>query len=475
LFNSFRQQQFVSVRDNIKDMMQQLEMAARSSFEVEMFVSDPDTVCLSSANMLKVKDCQEDYRGRLDHTIKRANTLRCKIGTLWERLDVDQHTREMFSMENRGFAPSTIAVLERELAHLEEEKMKHIEQFIKAVRTDIVSWWEKCFTSEGEQKAFTPFKSDIYTEDLLNLHENLSEKLKTLYSNNKEIFNKVTHRENLWKKMEDIEVRGRDPSRLFGNRGCALLLEEKERKKIMKELPRVEEQLKQLLDEYEKNNGLTLLINGRDYRCTVEEQWKYYEDQKENEKIQRQRERQDKLVEESKGGARPTTPMKRRLGTTGLRTQLESPKSSKQRKLIASAGTHNRTGRRILTEALVNQLQNTEVHETSTISTYSAFTEALGNKQGCLSSTIMENNKGTPMKSRAGTPRAFTPSTLPRRRSPRLVARGNPFMTPRSPGRLTPTRSTPKLAVAKNHRPFICLQLVANFFLLKFFFFFFGL
>jgi len=38
-------------------------------------------------------------------------------------------------------------------------------------------------------------------------------------------------------------------------------------------------------------------------------------------------------VEESKGGAKPTTPMKRRLGTTGLRTQLESPKSSKQRKV----------------------------------------------------------------------------------------------------------------------------------------------
>lgn len=34
--------------------------------------------------------------------------------------------------------------------------------------------------------------------------------------------------------MEDIEARGRDPSRLFGNRGCALLQEEKERTKIMK-------------------------------------------------------------------------------------------------------------------------------------------------------------------------------------------------------------------------------------------------
>lgn len=69
--------------------------------------------------------------------------------------------------------------------------MRHIEQFIKSVRHDIISWWEKCFISEGEKKAFTPFSSDIFTEDLLNVHENLAEKLKMLYSNNKEIFAKV--------------------------------------------------------------------------------------------------------------------------------------------------------------------------------------------------------------------------------------------------------------------------------------------
>jgi len=446
-----RQQQFVSVRDDIKCMMQQLETSARSSFEVEMFVSDSETVCLSSDNIMKMKECQADLKARHDRCIIKANVLRCKIGTLWERLNVEQVTQDMFLADNKGFSPSTIAVLEQELAHLEEEKMKHIEQFIKAVRHDILMWWEKCFTSEGEQKAFTPFSSNVYTEDLLNLHENLAEKLKMLHGANKEIFTKVAHRENLWKRMEDIEARGRDPTRLFGNRGCALLLEEKERKKIMKELPRVEEQLIQLLDEYEKNNGSILLINGRDYRCSVTEQWTFYEEQKENEKLQRQRERQDKLVEESKGGAKPTTPMKRRLGTTGLRTQLESPKSSKQRRVAPiSSAPANRTGRRILTEALVNQLHcKTEVHETSTISTYSAFTEALAKKQG-LSSTILDSNKTTPMKSRQGTPmRSFTPSTLPRRRSPRLASR--------SPGRLlTPTRSTPKLALSKNHRPFLC-------------------
>lgn len=98
-----------------------------------------------------------------------------------------------------------------------------------------------------------------------------------------------------------------------------------------------------------------LQINGQDYRQVVVNQWVLYEEQKENEKLQRvicieinfcriicivspclfmqQRERADKLVEEAKGGAKPNTPMKRRLGTTAIRTQMESPKA-KQRKLL---------------------------------------------------------------------------------------------------------------------------------------------
>ena len=92
-------------------MMQQLEASARSSFEVEMFVSDPETVCLSSANMQKLRECQDDLKGRMDRCIIKANVLRCKIGTLWERLNVDQHIQDIFLAENKGFTPSTIAVV----------------------------------------------------------------------------------------------------------------------------------------------------------------------------------------------------------------------------------------------------------------------------------------------------------------------------------------------------------------------------
>ena len=117
---------------------------------------------------------------------------------------------------------------------MEELKRQNIERFITAVRQDLLVWWDRCYVSETERTNFSPFKAEVFTEELLELHEAQVEKYKSLYNENKDIFVKVHHRQNLWSRMEDIEARGRDPSRLFGNRGCALLQEEKERKKIMK-------------------------------------------------------------------------------------------------------------------------------------------------------------------------------------------------------------------------------------------------
>lgn len=56
---------------------------------------------------------------------------------------------------------------------------------------------------------------------------------------------------------------------------------------VVQELPRVEEQLVELLNHYESNHGHTLFIDGRDYRLVVSQQWVDYEEQKENEKLQR--------------------------------------------------------------------------------------------------------------------------------------------------------------------------------------------
>lgn len=86
----------------------------------------------------------------------------------------------------------------------------------------------------------------------------------------------------------------------------------------------------------------------------------------------------------------------------------------------------------------------------------------------CVNSTVLMENRGTPSSSRG----TLMPSTLPRRRSPRLAS-GTPTtpvfsnhsmlrrsktqstMAPPLSTRLTPSRSTPKLTMSKHPRPFL--------------------
>lgn len=77
------------------------------------------------------------------------------------------------------------------MSRLEELKRQNIERFIKAVREDLTKWWDCCFVSEAERQSFTVFFVDVFSEDVLNLHEAEVEKFKSLYHNNKDIFTKV--------------------------------------------------------------------------------------------------------------------------------------------------------------------------------------------------------------------------------------------------------------------------------------------
>lgn len=86
----------------------------------------------------------------------------------------------------------------------------------------------------------------------------------------------------------------------------------------------------------------------------------------------------------------------------------------------------------------------------------------------CVNSTVVMENRGTPSSNRG----SQMPSTLPRRRSPRLASTPttplfnshsmlrrsktqSTIMAPPLSTRLTPARSTPKLTLTKHPRPFL--------------------
>ena len=77
-----------------------------------------------------------------------------------------------------------------------------------------------------------------------------------------------------------------DPTRFF-NRGCNLLKEEKARKKLEKELPRVEEDVSNQIAEWEIQMGRQFLVHGQRYQDYIRKQWADYQVEKEQQKQQR--------------------------------------------------------------------------------------------------------------------------------------------------------------------------------------------
>ena len=86
--------------------------------------------------------------------------------------------------------------------------------------------------------------------------------------------------------QSSFQKRASDPNRFF-NRGCSLLKEEKQRKKLLKDLPRTEEVLKEEITKWEEQNGKEFLIGGVRFIDYVKNQWEEYTLEKEREKTTR--------------------------------------------------------------------------------------------------------------------------------------------------------------------------------------------
>ena len=79
----------------------------------------------------------------------------------------------------------------------------------------------------------SPLHCIEFTEELLEEHEEEAKRLKKYLDENKELFDRVAMRQEVWNKFMELERRAKDPSRLMNARGNSLLQEEKERNKVV--------------------------------------------------------------------------------------------------------------------------------------------------------------------------------------------------------------------------------------------------
>jgi protein regulator of cytokinesis 1 len=210
----------------------------------------------------------EEKRGRE----RRLGQLRSTIEDLWERLGIEQSDRKQFLSKNRGCGLRTINEFEDELARLNELKRQNLHLFVEEARIKLQELWDALYFSEEEMLDFTPAFSDVCSDALLSAHEAEIARLEALKEQRLPILERINRHRELVKERDDLAQSSQDASRLMarGQKGerrdpGKLLREEKMRKRIAKELPKIQDDLKKTLERWEDEYGRPFLVLGERY------------------------------------------------------------------------------------------------------------------------------------------------------------------------------------------------------------------
>lgn len=210
----------------------------------------------------------EEKRGRE----RKLKELKVTVEGLWNRLGVEGPDRKKFLAGNRGCGLRAINEFEAELDRLNELKRQNLHLFVEDARYKLQELWDGLYFSEEEMLEFTPAFSDVYSDALLSAHEAEIARLEALKEQRAPTLQLIDRHRSLLKDGEDLKASSQDASRLLmkNNKGekrdpTRLLREEKMRKKIAKDLPKVEVELKKILEHWEDEYGRPFLVHGVRY------------------------------------------------------------------------------------------------------------------------------------------------------------------------------------------------------------------
>ncbi|XP_001363610.1 protein regulator of cytokinesis 1 isoform X1 [Monodelphis domestica] len=306
-----RREEFVSTKRQIILCMEELDHTPDTSFERDVVCEDEDAFCLSLENIAALQTLLRQLEMRKAQNEAVCEGLRSRIRELWDRLQIPLEEREALAPCMSGSKAKIKKALQEEVDRLEELKIQNMKKVVEAIRTELALYWEKCFYSQEQRKAFTPYYDEDYTEMLLQLHDAELAQLKHYYEAHKELFEGVQKWEDSWRLFLEFERKASDPSR-FTNRGGNLLKEEKQRAKLQKTLPKLEEELKGRIELWEQERAQAFVVNGQKFMEYVTEQWELHRLEKEKAKQERQLKKTQQTETEMLYGSTPRTPGKRR-------------------------------------------------------------------------------------------------------------------------------------------------------------------
>ncbi|XP_078540237.1 protein regulator of cytokinesis 1-like isoform X2 [Lissotriton helveticus] len=191
-----RRAEFVNTKKQIILCMEELDHIPDSSFEHDVICDNVESFCLSTENIASVKLLLLQLEDRKAQNEAVCSQLRSRIVELWNRLQIPTEKREAFSIYMTGSRGKTLEALKNEVKLLDDLNLENLQHLINKIRTELMSYWDKCFYNDEQRKAFSPLNDSTVTEDLLTLHEDELMMIKHHYEVHKELFEGVQHRQD---------------------------------------------------------------------------------------------------------------------------------------------------------------------------------------------------------------------------------------------------------------------------------------
>ncbi|KAJ3509210.1 hypothetical protein NLJ89_g5340 [Agrocybe chaxingu] len=187
---------------------------------------------------------------------------------LWRRLGVPDADMDLFVDNHRGSTEETVREYEDELERMLELKRERMGTFVESAREEIIKLWDDLMVGEEERADFAPFADDEFTEELLTIHEDEIRRLKEERRAKAPLLSSVKKYFEICNEEKELAAAASDQSRLTG-RGPRdpgrLLREEKMRKRVSKEKPRLEQELLVSIPAWEDEAGRPFLVHGESF------------------------------------------------------------------------------------------------------------------------------------------------------------------------------------------------------------------
>jgi Ase1/PRC1/MAP65 family protein len=239
---------------------------------VKYYRDSPEQLGLHEDDIARLRSRRDKLNDEKKARERRLKELKVTVEGLWDRLGVEERDRKQFLNSNRGCGIRQINEFEDELSRLNELKRQNLHLFVEDARCKLQELWDGLYFSEEEMLEFIPAFSDVYSDALLSAHEQEIARLEALKEQRAPTLSLIDRHRSLVKERDDLAAASQDASRLMmrGQKGekrdpTRLLREEKMRKRIAKELPKVAVDLRKALEKWEDEYGRPFLVHGERY------------------------------------------------------------------------------------------------------------------------------------------------------------------------------------------------------------------